>query len=161
MTLPPINPGGWIPDSIKRQITDGVFEFLRKLADKVINDEAGAKIARLKSDGDFQQALDQGLARATARFATEYAEQDEDLAAAIAADTDFWQAKSVRQAVLTLLQHPGHYEDEAWDVVAQKFDDVLPGRRNRERVDRAVQFYLRCVVEEVWHLPPLKPIYEL
>lgn len=63
--------------------------------------------------------------------------------------------------MLTLLQHPGHYEDEAWEVVAQKFDDVLLGRRNRERVDRAVQFYLRCVAEEVWHLPPLKPIYEL
>lgn len=161
MTLPPINPVGWIPDSIKRQITDGVFEFLRKLADKAISDEAGAKIARLKSDGDFQQALDQGLARATTRFATEYAEQDEDLAAAIASDAGFWQAKSVRQAVLTLLQHPGHYEDEAWAVVAQQFDDVLPGRRNRQRVDAAVRFYLRCVAEEVWHLPPLKPIYEL
>jgi tetratricopeptide (TPR) repeat protein len=161
MTLPPINPTSWIPDPVKRQIADSLFEFLRKLAEKVLNDEAAAKVARLKSDGDFQQALDQGLSRATTRFVDEYAEQDEDLVEALANDSKFWQAKSVRQAVLTLLQHPGHYEDEAWDVVAENFDDVLPGRRNRERVDRAVQFYLRCVVEEVWHLPPLKPIYEL
>jgi tetratricopeptide (TPR) repeat protein len=161
MTLPPINPAGWIPDPVKRQIADGLFDFLQNLAGKVLNDQAAAKVARLKSDGDFQQALDQGLARATTRFVNEYAEQDEDLVEAISTDSKFWQAKSVRQAVLTLLQHPGHYEDEAWDVVAQKFDDVLPGRRNRERVDRAVKFYLRCVAEEVWHLPPLKPIYEL
>ena len=57
MTMPPIDPAGWIPDTVKRQIADGLFEFLRKLAEKVLNEEAGAKVARLKSDGDFQQAL--------------------------------------------------------------------------------------------------------
>lgn len=35
MTLPPINPADLIPDSFKRQIADGLLDFLQKLAEKM------------------------------------------------------------------------------------------------------------------------------
>ncbi len=161
MPLIQIDPFSWIPTTARRQILDNVLDFLGKLADKTVSDEFGKKIKQLKSDGDFQRAIDAGLARAAKRFVEEYTSQDEDLVAAISADGNFWQAKSVRQALVTILQRPGRYEAKDWETVAQKFDDVFPERRNRERVDKAVSFFLRCLAEEVWHLPELRPIYEL
>ncbi len=137
-----IDPFSWIPTTARRQILDNVLDFLGKLADKTVSDEFGNKIKQLKSDGDFQRAIDAGLARAAKRFVEEYTAQDEDLVAAISADGNFWQAKSVRQALVTILQRPGRYEAKDWETVAQKFDDVL-SRRSAARA-AIVRNWKRC-----------------
>ncbi len=90
MTVRPIDPIGWIPDPVKCQIADGVFEFLRRLAEKVLNEEAAAKVAWLKSDGDYQQALNQGLTRASTCTVNEYAEPDKDPVTASSVGNTFW-----------------------------------------------------------------------
>ena len=102
-----------------------------------------------------------GLVRATARFIEEYALEMKTWPRPSPRMTNFGRA-SVRIALVSMLKHPrAAWIGEEWAAVAQKFDDVLPGRRNRQRVDRAVGVFLRYLAEEVWHLPALKPIYEL
>ena len=152
---------GWIPDSLKQQIIDGVVTFVADQAKKTLGDEVSQALKRLRSDAAFQDAVDRGLKEATDRFVREYTVEDEDLVAAIAGAPDFWEAESVRQALLEIIQHPGVYLAEEQITLARSFADVLRQRVNRERVDRAVTFYLRCVAESLWHLEPLRPIYEL
>ena len=130
-------------------------------AGKTLGDEFTTALGKLRSDAAFQDAIDAGLKRATDRFLREYADEDEDLTAALSADREFWKAKTVREALLAILRQPGRWEAKDWETVASRFDNVLPLRRNRERVDKAVRFFLRCLAEEVWHLPELKPIYEM
>lgn len=162
MSIVQIDPLGWIPEETKERVLDSVVEFVARQAEKALGDKAGRSIRKLKSDAVFQAGFAQGIRRATERFIREYTPQDEDLVAAIIASPDFWQAQSVRQALLALVGRPGSPPDpEQWQSLAQHFDDVLPQRVNRERVDRAVALFLRCLAEEVWHLPEIRPIYEL
>ncbi|NJN99432.1 MAG: AAA family ATPase [Anaerolineales bacterium] len=53
------------------------------------------------------------------------------------------------------------YLADEQEILAQSFDSVLPSRLNRERVNRAVIAFLKCLAEEVWNLPELRPAYEL
>ena len=62
---------------------------------------------------------------------------------------------------MAILKKPGLYLVEEREQVAQSFAGVLPERKNRERVDRAVTYLLKCLAEELWHLPELQPIYSL
>ncbi|HUW11258.1 MAG TPA: ATP-binding protein, partial [Anaerolineae bacterium] len=161
MSLIQIDPLGWLPDSFKQQIIDSVVSFVADQAEKVLGNEVSQALRRLRSDAPFQQAVDRGLKEATGRFVREYTVEDEDLVAAIARDRDFWKAGSVRQALLEIIRHPGVHLAEERTTLTQGFADVLRQRVNRERVGRAVTFYLRCVAESLWHLEPLRPIYEL
>ncbi len=47
------------------------------------------------------------------------------------------------------------------ETIVQHFDDVLPQRVNRDRVNKAILFILKCLAEELWSLPALQPIYQL
>lgn len=152
---------GWLPDSLKQEIIDGIVTLVADQAEKVLGDQVSQALKRLRSDAAFQDAVDRGLKEATDRFVREYMVEDEDLVAAIAEDPDFWKAKSVREALLEIIRHPGVYLTEERMTLARSFADVLRQRVNRERVDSAVTFYLRCVAESLWHLEPLRPIYEL
>jgi tetratricopeptide (TPR) repeat protein len=161
MSLIQVDLVGWLPDSLKREIIDGVVTFVADQAKKALGDEVSQALKRLRSDAAFQDAVDEGLQEATDRFVREYMAEDEDLVAAIARDPDFWKAESVREALLEIVRHPVVYLTEERRTLAQSFADVLRQRVNRERVDRAVVFYLRCVAEALWHLEPLRPMYEL
>ena len=46
-------------------------------------------------------------------------------------------------------------------MLRQHFTDVLPKRRNRERVNKTVAFFLGCIVEELWTLPGAKEIHTI
>ncbi len=161
MSLIQVDLVGWLPDSFKQQIIDSVVTFVAEQAEKAERDDVSQALKRLRSDASFQDAVDQGLKEATERFVREYTVEDEDLVAAIARDPDFWKAESVRTALMEIIRHPGVYLAEERAALAQSFADVLRQRVNRERVDRAVAFYLRCVAESLWHLEPLRPVYEL
>lgn len=161
MSLIQVDLIGWLPDSLKQQIIDSVVTFVADQAKKALGDEVSEALKRLRSDAAFQDAVDKGLREATDRFVREYTVEDEDLVAAIARDPDFWKAESVREALLEIVRHPGVYLAEERMTLARSFTDVLRQRVNRERVDRAVTFYLRCMAESLWHLEPLRPVYEL
>jgi len=161
MSLIQVDLVGWLPDSLKQQIVDSVVTFVADQAKKALGDEVSQALKRLRSDAAFQDAVDRGLKEAADRFVREYMVEDEDLVVAIARDPDFWKAESVREALLEIISHPNIYLAEERMALARNFADVLRQRVNRERVDLAVAFYLRCVAESLWHLEPLRPVYEL
>ncbi|MCK6627285.1 MAG: NB-ARC domain-containing protein [Anaerolineae bacterium] len=150
-----------IPQSLKRQAIDTTVDFVSEQAKKFLSDELSTKIKKLRSDAAFQSAFAEGLQRAADRFAAEYTVEDEDLVAALAADKTFFQNEEIQRALLTILKKPGVYLANEQEILAQSFDSVLPTRLNRERVNRAVIAFLKCLAEEVWNLPELRPAYEL
>ena len=74
---------------------------------------------------------------------------------------DFWANADVRTALLNLVSHPGIARPEEHAQIAVHFDAVLPERRNRERVNRAISYLLRLVAEEVWSVPGAREIREI
>ena len=148
-----------IPQDLQRDMVDALVEFVSKQAEKHLGDEVSDKVKRLKSDAGFVRAFREGLQRAADRFAREYEVEDEDLVAAIAADGGLFQKEQVQQALLAMVKKPGvHLADER-ETVLQSFETVLPRRKNRQRVDRAVTVFLRCLAEELWTLPELQGVY--
>ena len=138
-----------------------MVDFVSDQAKKVAGEEVGRKLKQLRSDAAFNKQFEEGLQRAIQRFVAEYELEDEDLVSAIAADKDFFKNEAIQKALLAILKKPGTYLGEDREKIAQSFESVLPNRRNRERVDKAVTFLLQCLAEELWHLPELQPVFSL
>lgn len=151
----------FLPDEVKRQMLDGLVKFLADQAEKTVGDQLADKLRGLSSEAGFRDAFDAAMKKAAVRFADEYTTVDEDLVDAIAADTDFWKSKQVRDALMAMVRRPGAWLTQERETVVQHFEDVLPHRKNRERVDRAVTFFLQCVVEELWTLPGAKEVRDV
>ena len=150
-----------IPDPIKKQITDSLVDFIANQAEKLANDQIAAQIRKFSSQNDFISSVEKAIHRGSQRFIAEYIDKDEDLVDAISKSPDFWTRKSVQKAITTLVKQPGSWTvDEQLELVTH-FEDVLPERRNRARVDQAVAYFLRCVVEELWTLPGAKEVRDV
>lgn len=156
-----INVSDLIPKELRQQAQDALVDFVSEQAKKYIDERTAEKIKKLRTDGAFRRKFEQGLERALKRFVDEYYEQDEDLVEAIVEDTSLFEKPDVKQALMTMLKKPGSYLVEEGETVAHSFESVLPRRRNRERVNKAMVYLMRCLVEELWHLPELQPVYSL
>jgi hypothetical protein len=156
-----IDPLIWIPDLVKQQIIDGVVDYLSEQAQELLGEQSGKTFSKLKSDAGFQKDFNKAVERATSRFERENLQQDEDLVVAIRESKDFWQKRNVQKALLDMLKRLGRWSSEGDELALSHFDDILPSRVNRERVDQAVDFLLQQLAQEVWHLDKLRPIYEL
>lgn len=153
----------FIPDSLKTQIYDGLVDTVADVAHKVAGENTAGQLQKLRSSAAFQQAFEAGLARAVERFMAEYELEDEDLVAAITQNQDVFKHQAVQEALLTILKKPGRYLVEERETIghAWAFPMVLSTRKNRERVDRAITYLLKCLAEEMWHLPELQGVYTL
>ncbi len=151
----------FLPNDLKTQLLDNLVQFMARQAEKVVGEQLGEKIRKLSSEGAFLDAFDKAMKSASDRFVVEYTPIDEDLVAVISADKTFWQSSQVRQALIQMVSRPGAWLAEERETLVQHFADVLPQRVNRERVDKAVVFFLRCVVEELWTLPGAKEVREV
>lgn len=159
-----IDPLGFInliPQSLKQKARDTLVDFVAEQARKYAGEELATRLKKLRSDAAFNKTFEEALQRAARRFFDEYRLENEDLVAAIAADDGFFRDEKIQQALLAILKRPGAYLVEEQETLQQSFDSVLPQRINRERVDRAVIYLLKCLAEELWHLPELQPIYSL
>jgi tetratricopeptide (TPR) repeat protein len=156
-----IDPLCFIPQSIKEAVLDTTVDFLSGQAKKLLGDEIASKIKQLRTDAAFHQSFENGLKRALERFKLEYEEQDEDIVAVILSNQSIFKDEKFQAILQEMIKRPGSYLDEEREKVISTFESILPGRKNRQRVDRAVSFLLRCIVEEVWHIPELQPIYSL
>jgi len=150
-----------IPQGLQQEIVDSLVDFVSGQAEKFLGEQVANKLKKLRSDAAFVQAFREGLRRAADRFVQEYETEDEDLVAAIAADERFFQNEQVQKALLAIIKRPGTYLQDERETVLQSFETVLPGRKNRGRVDRAVTVFLKCLAEELWTLPELQGIYSL
>jgi hypothetical protein len=156
-----INITDFIPKELRQQAQDALVDFVSDQAKKYLDEHAAEKIKKLRTDGAFRRKFDQGLERALKRFIDEYYEKDEDLVEAITEDTGLFKNPDVKQALMTMVRKPGSYLIEEGETLAHSFESVLPRRRNRERVNKAMMYLMRCLVEELWHLPELLPVYSL
>lgn len=150
-----------IPQNLKQQALDTLVDVVSGQAKKLAGDELANKIKKMRSDAAFRETFERGLQQAIQRFAEEYPQQDEDLVAILVKERQLFQNKEVQAALLAILKRPGAYLEEERDKVLDSFVTVLPQRLNRERVDRAVTYLLKCLAEELWHLPELSPLYSL
>ena len=134
----------FIPQELRQQAQDALVDFVSEQAKKFVSDGVADKLKQLRSDGAFRKQFDKGLDRALKRFAEEYYEKDEDLVKAISQEKTLFKSPDVKQALMTMLKSPGSYLADEGEVVVQPFDSVLPGRKNRERVNNAMMYLLRC-----------------
>jgi len=156
-----VNVLDMIPDDLKTQLRNTVVDFVVTQTEKHVGDEIARQIKQLRSDSVFIREFEQGLQRAVQRFVDEYEMEDEDLVLLIINDNNFFKSKAIQEALLSLIKNPTGYLPEKRKILERKFASVLPERKNRQRVNRAISYYLKCVVQEVWSLPELRPIYTL
>ncbi len=151
-----------IPSETKNSVFDALIEAVVSRGEGLISDSLLDKIGGLRSDANFRKRFEAAMQTAIQRFLDEYVDQDEDLVEAIAEQIDtVFADKQVRKTLLAIIRNPSGYHVENKDKLIDAFDTVLMRRRNRERVDRAVSYLLKCIAEEVWHLPELQPVYLL
>ncbi|MCB8969085.1 MAG: hypothetical protein H6660_19575, partial [Ardenticatenaceae bacterium] len=150
-----------IPNKLKQQVLDTAVDVIANQAEAVGGQSMAHKIRQLRSDAAFTSAYETGLKKAAERFVNEYELEDEDLVAAITSNRELFTDKQVQSTLLAMVSQPGKYLNAEQDTLAQSFASVLPERKNRERVDKAIAYLLRCLAEEMWHLPELQPIYTL
>lgn len=155
----PISLGtSFIPARLKEKLADSFVELLAGSAESLGGDQIASKIRKLSSRNDLLQSVDRALEAGSQRFIKEYMGQDEDLVEAIRDDASFWQSEMVQDALVRLVSRPGAWLHEEREAVAYHFETILPRRVNRERVDRAINFLLRCIAEELWSLPGAQEI---
>ena len=58
-----IDPLSLIPDSLKTAVRDAAVNFVADQAKKMLGEELGNKIKKLRSDANFNQKFEQGLQR--------------------------------------------------------------------------------------------------
>lgn len=156
-----INIFDFIPQELRKQAQDALIDFVSAQARKYDKDNLAETISHLRSDGAFRKEFDKGLVRAIKRFSIEYIEKDEDLVEPIIQDREIFTNIEVKAALMNMLKRPGAYHEDDEDLLEHKFNDILPERKNRDRVRKAILYLLRCLVEELWHLPEIQPIYSL
>lgn len=153
-----LDPTSFIPERLKEKLADSLVELLAGSAERLGGDQIAGKIRQFSSREDLLQSVDRALQAGIDRFIQEYMSQDEDLVETIRADELFWQSEMVQDALVKLVSRPGAWLREERETVAFHFETVLPKRVNRERVDRAINFLLRCIAEELWSLPGAQEI---
>jgi tetratricopeptide (TPR) repeat protein len=153
----------FIPASLKEKLADSLVELLAGSAERLGGDQGdqiAGKIRRYSSRGQLLQSIDRALEAGIGRFIAEYTCQDEDLVDAIQGDELFWQSEVVQDALVKLVSRPGAWLGEERETMLRHFGAVLPQQIDRERVDKAVSFLLRCIAEELWSLPGAREIRE-
>ncbi len=154
------DPTSFIPERLKEKLADSLIELLAGSAERLGGDQIAGNIRKLSSRSDLLQSVNRALEAGIGRFIQEYMSQDEDLVEVIRADDLFWQSEAVQDVLVKLVSRPGAWLREERETVAYHFETVLPKRVNRERVDKAINFLLHCIAEELWSLPGTQEIRE-
>ncbi len=155
-----MDPTFIIPEKLKERLADSLVELLAGSAEQLGGSQIAGRIRKLSSKSDLLQSINRALEIGIQRFIEDYVIQDEDLVASIQADDLFWQSEMVQDALVRMVSRPGAWLRDERETVIYHFETVFPQRVNRERVDRAVSFLLRCIAEELWSLPGAQEIRE-
>ncbi len=150
-----------IPDWLVKGVMDNMVSFLSEQARKYVSEKFAQKIDNLSSQAVLQRSIKNAIQQGGERFKQEYTAVDEDLVEAISSAPNFWQSKKVQKALSSILQRPGTWQIENQEIVLEQFEDVLPERINRTRVNKAVSKLLGYIVEELWSMPGTKEIREV
>ncbi|MGB0384268.1 MAG: NB-ARC domain-containing protein [Ardenticatenaceae bacterium] len=155
-----INISDFISPSLREEGVERTLSTLNKLAEGLLDEQRLAELSWLSTDNTFQLAFSEALQRGADRFVGLYLDEDEDLVEAIVDHEGFFGHEQVQKGFLSILQEPSSYLADGQEVVIYSFDRVLPRRRNRRRVNRAMSVFLSCLAQDVWGLPQLRAAYD-
>ena len=162
MMLPPLSDIlALIPDDFRAQIRDSLVDFIVDQTRKYASEGLATQVEKLRSDRAFTKQFEGSLKSAVQRFISEYEMQDEDIVHLLVNNRDFFANAEVQAALLRLIKKPSGYLPNEYHLLTEQFSSVLPNRKNRKRVKRAISYFLWCLVQEIWHLPELQPVYML
>ena len=155
-----INMSDFISPSLRQQCVDTTLNTLNKLAQTLLCEQTLAQFRTLSTNSRFHLAFEEALQRGANRFVEVYLDEDEDLVEAIVDHEGFFGNEQVQNALLTILQEPSTYLADGQEMVIHSFDRILPRRRNRRRVNRAMSVFLTCLAQNVWNLGQLRAAYD-
>lgn len=136
---------------------DALTNAIGQLLGEVFGETIEAKLDRRA----LLRAINAAVLRAEQRFATDYRQYDAELADVVSGQTRFADLPSVQAALRDLLTHPFHDSSPTVAAIRQSFNDVLPERVDRTRVDTAVSAFLHILGQEVLYVPQLRDLYTL
>jgi len=136
-------------------------EFLSNLLGQMLGEVLGESLDAIFDRRALERALSAAVVQAEQRFAREYRLQDADLVDALTTQTRFADLPSVRAALRELLTRPFHDTAAPIEQLRRSFDDVLPKRIDRARVDAAMAAFLNYLGREVLYIPQLREVYGL
>ena len=136
-------------------------EFLSNLLGQMLGEVLGESLDAIFDRRALERALAAAVTQAQQRFAREYRVQDADLVDALTTQTRFTDLPSVRVALRELLTRPFHDTAAPIEQLHRSFDDVLPERIDRARVDAAIAAFLNYLGREVLYIPQLRDVYGL
>jgi LuxR family glucitol operon transcriptional activator len=136
-------------------------EFLSNLVGQMLGEVLGESLDAIFDRRALERALAVAVTQAEQRFAREYRLQDADLVDALTTQTRFADLPSVRAALRELLTRPFHDTAAPIEQLRRSFDDVLPERLDRARVDAAIAAFLNYLGREVLYIPQLRDVYGL
>ncbi|MET8202073.1 tetratricopeptide repeat protein [Micromonospora taraxaci] len=129
------------------------------LADVLVRAVETAVGAHLRKR-DFDRRLRAATERAVDRFRDRHLSVDRELTLFLLDDAPVLDLPSVGEALRQLVLYPARSEDQASQDFAQVLRRFAPSV-NEERVDRALQELVRCLRDELQHLPELQPSFAL
>src|SRR6266542_2046212 len=136
-------------------------EFLSNLLGQLLGEVLGESLEAIFDRRALERELAAAVTQAEQRFAREYRLQDADLVDALTTQARFIELPSVRAALRDLLTRPFHDTAAPIEQLRRSFDDVLPGRIDRARVDAAMAAFLNYLGREVLYIPQLREVYGL
>ena len=151
-----------IPDSFRDRIINATVDLLAGQAEKLPKgDKIAQNFQKLRSDFKFRERFEEAIHQAVARFAEEYHQHDELIAYLLVTDANFLKDRHIQQALVTVLKNPTPYLDDQKTILKEHFDSLLPSIPDRARVNRAVNVFLKHLVQAVWLMPEFSEIYSL
>jgi len=156
-----MNPDSLVPASVSSQLWQALVGFLCHLAGHAAGDKVATKLHLLGQNTAFEQKFQTAIGDGLKRFEKEYFVEDEDLVREILKDTHLFENKHVQASLLALIKEPTGLLEKERQRASVPFTNVFPSRANRPRVDRALNFLMHCIAQQVWHMPELKSIYTL
>jgi len=145
-------------ESFRLKIAETLIATIGQQAEELAGKLLADQLCALLAGASWRASLDSALEASIVRFEQEYVEIDEDLPAALVTSPAIWNDPVVQQALLEMIADPFSSQP---DEPSAQFSTVLPERRNRERVDRAVGYLLRAVAQAAWSIPGADEVGQL
>lgn len=156
-----MNAFGLIPDSLVQVALEELFNFLSEQAEKYAGEQLSGKIRALSTQATFKESVRKAIKNGAERFYVEFFDTDEALVTAIARKKDIFELPEFVKALTGLICRPGAWQVEKQNQVVGQFNSIFPNRSNRERVNKALSYLLRCITEELWTLPGAKEVRDI
>ena len=141
-----------LSDKILTKITDFAIDNLNKvLPGQQLRDLIGA----FHSKAEYRAALKNALQRAVQRFNAQHT--DTEVVAALEQEK-FWELPGVQAVLREVITRPSSYLEPERAQLIQAFAEAVPNVSSAQMYD-ALQFFSKCLADEVLNIPQLAPIY--